>query len=60
MHNDKLGEAVNIGDSIMYIDPNGNEFEGTIIKLIMDSDKLIIDTEAGQLTVSAHSTYKLP
>lgn len=60
MHNDKLGEAVNIGDGVMYIDPNGNEFEGTIIKLIMDSDKLIIDTEAGQLTVPTHSTYRLP
>lgn len=60
MHNDNLGEAIHVGDSIMYIDPNGNEFEGTVIKLLTDSDMLIIDTEAGQLTISAHNTYKLP
>ena len=59
MCKDSNGSILSVDDEIMYIDENGCEFEGTIIKLLNDN-KLRFEYEGGVMTINASSCFILP
>lgn len=56
---DSNGTELSVNDAVMYIDCEGNEFEGMVTELL-DYNKIKIDCEDGELIVNAAMTFRLP
>lgn len=52
------GIKININDKVMYIDPEGREYEG-IITNIIDTDKINIHYESGFIIVHTYEVYHI-
>lgn len=59
MHKDANGTILNVCDGVMYIDPNGGEFEGIIIELLANN-LIKIECETGLMNVYADTVFQLP
>lgn len=56
---DSNGTELSVNDAVMYIDENGEEWEGMITELLADN-KVKISCETGELIIDAAMTFQLP